>query len=414
MAFLSEIAMDNPSAISFASGAPAEACFELERWLKVIPRFQHDIAAARNIDAMAAGRMLGQYGRTSGLINDLIAENLLKDYGVECTPDRVIVTNGCQEALLMCLQTLCASEDDVVLARNPTYIGVTGAAALSGIRLYPLESNADESVASSFRRAVLALTLQGKRPRAFYLIPDFDNPTGDVLSVLDRRAVLAVAAEYGVVILEDNPYGMFRFEGSLIPPLAALDSSGTVIFLGTYSKTLCPAVRVGCAALPETLFGAVSGRLALAKKLRERKSFLSVTTSQINQALVGGILLEEAGSLARIVEPARRFYQTNRDVMLQSILAAFDDDRSLVKWNVPSGGFFLSMELPFSFGKDDMMECVATHGVIAMPMSFFALDGSQQNLVRLSFSNVTPEEITSGVERFARYVRDRLNTVAGF
>ena len=240
------------------------------------------------------------------------------------------------------------------------------------------------------------------------MIPDFDNPTATVIPAREREAVLAVAAEFQIIVLEDNPYGMFCFEGDRQPSMASLDRYGVVVHLGTYSKTLCPAVRVGYAALPETLFGDESASRALAADLSERKSYLTVNTSQLNQALVGGILLAEGCTLARLIRPSLDFYRRNREVLLESLAAAFGGGRQEVTWNRPLGGFFLSLQLPFGFGETEMLECAAEHDVVVMPMSFFALDGSCQDRVRLAFSNVTPEAITTGVERFARYVRRRL------
>jgi (S)-3,5-dihydroxyphenylglycine transaminase len=405
MNFLSEVALDYPDAISFASGRPAEAFFDVDAWLEAIPRFGRYLAARDGRDPVAVVRSLAQYGRTTGLINALVSAQLAHDEAITCPPERIVVTSGCQEALALCLQALCPHADDVALARNPTYIGLTGAADLAGITLVPLEEHAEGDTADAFRRTVVALRANGKRPRALYLIPEFDNPTGAVLSEREREALLAVSAEFGVVVLEDNPYGMFRFEGGRTPSLFSLDRTGLVIYLGTYSKTLCPAVRVGCAALPETFFGDASASRAFAVELSERKSFLTVNTSQLNQALVGGVLLAEGGSLGRLIEPARDFYRANRDVLLGSLAAAFADECERVSWNRPAGGFFLSVRLPFRFGRSEMLACASADGVIVMPMAFFALDGSQQERVRLSFSNLSPEEIATGVERFAGYVR---------
>lgn len=405
MRFLNEIADDYPSAISFASGRPADEFFDFDEWMHAVHRYRRHLATREGSDPVIVGRRLGQYGRTAGIINELIAEQLRRDEGILTTPDRILVTAGCQEALALCVQGLCSEPTDALLVRNPTYIGATGAASLARVDVIALDHRAGIDCASGLRDAIVRAERQGKRPRALYLVPQFDNPTGEVLSTRERRSILEICAANRIVVLEDNPYGMFRFEGERDPPMAALDVHGCVIYLATYSKTLCPAVRVGCAVLPETLFGDDAASRALATELAERKSFLTVNTSQFNQALVGGVLLAQEGSLARLVEPARARYRCNRDLMLASLEHAFAS--SCVTWNRPKGGFFLSLELPFPFDANDVRECAADYGVIVMPMSFFALDDSQQRRVRFSFSNLAPEQVERGIASFARYVAAR-------
>lgn len=407
MNFLSEVALDYPKAISFASGRPTDAFFDLEAWFGAAARFGDYVAARTASSPAAVGKLLAQYGRTNGLINDLVSQQLAKDDGVVCPADRLIITAGCQEAMALCLQALCARPGDVVLARNPTYIGITGAADFAGIPIVPLADDGTANLVIAFREAIAALRADGKNPRVLYLIPEFDNPTGTVLSKQDRAGLIEVAAEFQIVILEDNPYGMFRFDGDKEPPMYALDGYGLVIYLGTYSKTLCPAVRVGCAALPETLFGDKAASAALANEIGERKSYLTVNTSQLTQAIVAGILLEQQCTLSALTTPALQFYRRNRDVLAESLATAFGNRGGTV-WTRPDGGFFLSLTLPFAFRRDEMIVCAKDHGVIVMPMSFFALDDSQENVVRVSFSNVSPDAIRAGVERFAAYVNDRV------
>jgi (S)-3,5-dihydroxyphenylglycine transaminase len=408
MNFLSEVEFDYPKAISFASGRPTESFFDLDAWLGAIGVFQKHDAELHGYDTSASARRLAQYGRTGGLINAIVAAQVANDDGLTCTPEQIVITNGCQEAMALCLQTLCCHPGDVILARNPTYIGVTGAARLAGVELAPVDAAADGSLAGTLRRTVAALHARGKRVRGLYLIPEFDNPTGAVISVPDREAILVFCAERNIVILEDSTYGMFRFEGDARPALATLDTSGTVIYLGTYSKTLCPSVRVGSAIVPKTLFGDAAASREFLASMTERKSFLTVNTSQFNQALVGGVLLAEGCSLRRLVRPALEFYRRNRDALMERLAVTLGTSPAGIRWNHPQGGFFLSVELPFRFEACDMVRCASEYDVIVMPMSFFSLDDSQANRVRLAFSNLSVEQVGAGIERFAAYIHDRL------
>lgn len=412
MNFLNEAANDYPQAISFASGRPAEAFFSIERWLEAVPRFQAHAAQAAGQTPLVAGRRIAQYGRTNGCINELVAQQLRNDERIECAAEQVIVTAGCQEALALIVPALCREPGDVMLARNPTYIGITGVADFAGIEIVPIEPQTGESWERALHRMTHALRRDGKTPRGFYLTPEFDNPTGTVLSEAERRSIIAGCVEHRIVALEDNPYGMFRFEGEPTASMMSLDTEGCVIYLATYSKSLCPALRVGAAVMPARLFGDVAHARRLAGELSERKSFVTVNTSQVTQALVGGVLLAEHGSLARLVDAPRRHYARNRDTMVGALASEFADVAGRVTWNRPEGGFFLGVSLPFEFGQRETVACAREYGVIVMPMTFFSLDGSRRNEVRLAFSNLTPDEIAQGVSRFARYVKGRLDAQA--
>ncbi|WP_243412342.1 PLP-dependent aminotransferase family protein [Cognatiluteimonas telluris] len=411
MNFLNEVAADYPLAVSFASGRPAEAFFELDTWLEGIPRYFDHLASRDGRSADEVARLVGQYGRTNGLINDLVAMQLLADDGVRCRAENIVITAGCQEALALCVQALCVQPGDVVLTRNPTYIGITGVATLADVDLVALDEGAG-SVAEAIGRAARTLAAQGRRARALYLIPSFDNPTGATLSQTERLAILDVCQRYRIVVLEDNPYGMFRYEGEAAPSMATLDQHGVVVYLGTYSKTLCPAVRIGCAVVPETLFGDAGASRALLDDLGMRKSFVTVNSSQLNQALVGGVLLAEQCSLERLVAPARHHYRIHRDHLLGRLAAEFPNGCG-VSWNRPEGGFFLTLELPFAFGQEQVSHCAENYQVIPLPMSFLALDGSQDRRVRMAFSNVSEAQIDAGVSRFADFVRETVAATPG-
>jgi (S)-3,5-dihydroxyphenylglycine transaminase len=403
MNFLNEVAGDFPDAISLASGRPAETFFDLDRWLQAIPLYQRELAAQWGTTYAGAGRRLAQYGRTNGLINELVAAQLKQDEGVQTSGEHVVIGAGCQEALALCLLSLCREKNDVVLARDPTYIGMTGVADLHGIDIVPLYAK-DDALADELRSVIGRLGREGKRARALYLIPEFDNPTGTVLPLQVRKELLDVCAAQRVAVLEDNPYGMFRYEGERVPTMYALDRAGSVIYLFTYSKTLCPAVRIGGAVVPDTLFGDAIAARALVAELGERKSFLTVNTSQLNQALVGGILLSGNGTLAGLVSPQRDHYRKNRDLLLSALSDEFSDNKG-IRWNRPEGGFFLTMDLPFRFARQEVLRCAREQHVIPMPLSFFSLSGICQESIRLAFSNVEPALIAEGVARLGRFVR---------
>jgi (S)-3,5-dihydroxyphenylglycine transaminase len=409
MNFLNEVADEFPSAISLAAGRPTEWFFGRLSPGSLLDAFVcYGRHAAHGRDPLKMSTRLLQYGPTAGLIGDLVSHQLRADEGVAASSDRMLITSGCQEALVLCLAELCPDPTDVVLVCNPTYIGATCAAQANRVDVFQVPNTFSDLV-EGIEQSVYQLQQSGRRARALYLIPTFDNPTGRVLNESQRRGILALCARLRIVVLEDNPYGMFRYEGEAIQPMAALDEAGCVIYLSTFSKTLAPAVRIGAAIIPETLFGDRAASRALWRHLVQRKSFLTLNTSQITQAIVGGLLLQQNGSLQQWIQPALGWYRTNRDAMLSQLQAVFKPMSDGIRWNRPSGGFFLSLDLPFRFDAEAVLECATHYGVIVMPMSFFSLDNSQDQRVRLAFSDVDPQQIRVGVTSLARYVERRMN-----
>jgi (S)-3,5-dihydroxyphenylglycine transaminase len=409
MNFLNEVAQNYPSAISFASGRPAEQFFDIEAWISRLPLFVEHFARQHGLAYETARNLIGQYGRTNGIMCDLIARQLALDEGVSCDPKQIVVTAGCQEAMSLCITHLCRHPDDIILARSPAYIGITGIADLNGIGISPFASDDSKPLAAALEDVIRNARREGKRPRVLYLVPDFDNPTGNVLSRDARLQMIEVCVRHSVVILEDNPYGMFRYDGDAVPTMFALDTKACVVYLGTYSKTICPGLRVGFAVVPDgEMPGGKSGAEML-DALSQAKSFATVNTSQIGQAIAGAILLSQAGSLRDLITPAIRHYRANRDAMLDSLGEAFSGYSDDVSWNRPDGGFFLTVRLPFEFGRDEAEICADEHGVLTMPLSFFALGEDSRDRVRLAFSNSDPERIRAGIERFGAFVKMRLD-----
>jgi len=263
--------------------------------------------------------------------------------------------------------------------------------------------------------ALRAVRQGGRVPRAVYDIPDFNNPMGTRMPLATRRALLDLARREGVLLFEDNPYGMFAYDGEPLPTLKALDEHGVVVYLGSFSKTLYPGLRIGYLVLGQEVRG-VDGRptTTLAAELSKVKSLTTVTTPPLLQAIVGGVLLEEGGSLKRLMADKLPFYRENRDRMLESLETHFGADPALaatVRWNRPHGGFFLTLTLPFDFTEERLTACAAEYGVIVCPMSFFAIEGERggrNREIRLSFSYVTPAKIEEGIARLARFVRDQV------
>jgi (S)-3,5-dihydroxyphenylglycine transaminase len=226
-----------------------------------------------------------------------------------------------------------------------------------------------------------------------------------------RRALLDLVHREGVLLFEDNPYGMFAYDGEPLPTLKSLDEHGDVVYLGSFSKTLYPGLRIGYLVADQEVRGAPGadkGPSTLAFELSKVKSLTTVTTPPLLQAIVGGLLLENGGSLQSLMAAKLPFYRENRDRMLACLAERFGAG-SGVGWNRPEGGFFLTLSLPFDFTEERLTVCARDYGVIVCPMSFFSIlgaRGGRNREIRLSFSYVPPDQIAEGIARLARFVRD--------
>jgi (S)-3,5-dihydroxyphenylglycine transaminase len=403
MNFLNEIILEYKDAISFAPGRPPEDHLQVESCFDAAREFVNYMGEGSAGREQQIWRELGQYNRTNGIINGFIAQQLKNDEGIDVSPSSLIVTVGAQEAMALVLIGLFDPARDILLASDPTYIGITGLARILGIRVLPVPSGDDGLNPEDVERAIQSCFSTG-RPRALYDIPDFNNPLGTTLSLPRRHSLLDICRKYGVLLIEDNPYGMFRYEGEKIPAMKSLDQHGTVLYIGSFSKTIFPGLRLGYLIADQKIG---SGEQVLVQELSKVKSFLTVNTSPLLQAITGGILLANHDSLHTVVRSKVEVVRRNRDVMLESLTKHFSGFEKHVTWNRPEGGFFITLTLPFPFTEEDLKLCASRFGVIVCPMCYFALSGGRECQVRLSFSYVNEEQIRQGVERIAAFVSHR-------
>jgi (S)-3,5-dihydroxyphenylglycine transaminase len=403
MNFLNEIVMGFPEAVSFAPGRPMEIHFQVEDFLENIRDFVSATAASTRTTETQVWDTLGQYSRTNGTINDLIAKQLEHDEGIRVSPESIMVTVGAQEAMAVLLAGLFDPSYDVLLVSDPAYIGITGLARILNIRTIPVASGEHGLEPEKVERAIRD-SLQWGRPRALYDIPDFNNPMGTSMPLPQRHRILEVCCRAGVLLIEDNPYGMFAYDGDRVPTLKALDDQNTVLYIGSFAKTLFPGLRLGYLVADQRS----EGDQTLAQELSRVKSLLTVNSSPLLQAAVGAILLKHQCSLQPLVTPKLTDYRRNRDLMIECLRNEFASMEELVRWNRPTGGFFLTLYLPFPFGKEELQACSSEYGVIVCPMRFFSLEPGRESQIRLSFSSVDEKQIRAGIRRLASFVRNRM------
>jgi (S)-3,5-dihydroxyphenylglycine transaminase len=233
-------------------------------------------------------------------------------------------------------------------------------------------------------------------------MPDFANPSGVSMSEATRRRLLDVAWQENLLLLEDNPYGLFHGDHERVPTLKALDEHRTVVYLGSYAKSALPGARIGYVIADQRVTG---GDGLFADELSKIKSMLTVNTPAIAQAVVGGKLVANDCALAEVNAPARRLYARNMNQILTGLARRLPPD-SGVTWNSPTGGFFAVVTVPFTVD-DTLLEYSArTHRVLWTPMSHFYDGPGGGHALRLSASLVTGDEIDEGLDRLATLITE--------
>jgi (S)-3,5-dihydroxyphenylglycine transaminase len=404
MNFLNEVTTRYPKAISFAPGRPYDGFFDTEQILAYIRGYLDHLAEIGN----SPGRIrdaLFQYGPTAGRIRELIASSLRQDENIDVPAGSIVVTVGCQEAMFLVLRALISGPEDAFLVSSPCYVGITGAARLLDIEVTAVEEREDGFRCADLEAAVHAERARGRRPRAFYVVPDHSNPAGTTMPVQTRRELLELAARHDMLIVEDSPYRLVSPRPHL-PTLKSLDPRRRVVHLGSFSKSAFPGARVGFAVADQLVTDAQGRTGLLADELAKIKSMVTVNTSSVSQAVIGGMLLACHGRLSELNALPTAYYADAMRSTLRELERCFRDDRRAalgVRWNKPDGGFFLNMRVPFRADNAALARSAEDFGVIWTPMSYFYPGGGGEHGIRLSVSYLSEEEITEGIARLARF-----------
>lgn len=410
MNFLNEVAGRHPDALSLAAGTPHEGFYDVEDIHRALRVYCDHLRTETGRTEEQIRRTLLQYGRTKGIIHELIARQLATDEGIHVDPEAILVTTGCQEALFLTLRVLRRDERDVLLAVNPAYIGVTGAARLLDLPVHPVAEGRDGIDLGDLADRVAKARADGLRPRALYVVPDYANPSGLRMPEAARRALLDLAAREDILILEDNPYGLFPLGGDedRVPTLKALDTDRRVVHLGSFSKTVFPGARIGYAVADQP---AQDGPY-LADALARAKSMVTVNTSPIAQAVAGGRLLEHGCSLVSATRREADVYRESLSRLLDGLAARFPAT-SGVRWNTPAGGFFVVVEVPFDVTDESLERSARDHRVLWTPLHHFYGSTVPLRCLRLSCSAVDPDDVEEALDRFAAFVAAHTEELEG-
>jgi len=417
MNFLNEVAILNPDAISFGSGRPDKNFFKVKDIVSSFLSFA-DSSSSRgegeSVEDFYNG--LGQYNKTKGIINDAISRLLKNDENIIADPEDIILTDGAQEGMAIVIDSLydSSSKEDVLLVSDPSYIGFVGYAKIAGMPVAPVARDEDSIDMEHLETTIGRLKKEGKNPKILYEVSDFHNPTGTYMPLEKRKQLIELAEKHNFFIVEDNPYGYFRYDTEKIPTLKALDKYQRVIYLGSFSKTLFPSIRIGYLVVDQWIVDPrdKNKQIKLVEEFKKTKSFITVNTSTLLQGMAGSFLQKKNYTMVDFCRPKVAGIRKKRDIMLESLALHFPSTETWtekIKWNRPVGGFFLVVDIPFKMTPELLKECVEDYSVIFCPMSFFCLQpetGAQQ--IRLAYSSRSHQEIRDGIERLSRFIKDKI------
>ena len=366
--------VDLNSIYSFAGGYPSADTFPLDEIRKTMSEV-----------ISTYGGQAFQYGATQGVMQ--LREAVAERYGVSV--ERVQITSSSQQGIDVCTRVL-VDPGDVILTSSPSYLG-----ALQSFRSYraDIRGVAHMNDIDSFREAYVQVIEQvlseGKKIKFLYMIPDFQNPSGESLTFGERKMLVELARRYGFLIVEDSPYRELRYEGEDIPTMYSIDPD-IVIHLGSFSKIFAPGFRLGWAiAHPEIL-----------DKIYVCKQSLDLCPPVFDQYVAAEFL--RSGRLDANLSGSIGLYKGKRDLLL-SLLDKYMPQG--VRWTHPEGGLFLFLTMPEGFDAVKFYDTALDAGVAYVAGEFFHPDGSGKNTMRMNFSFMTEEKITEGVQLLARLLR---------
>jgi 2-aminoadipate transaminase len=371
-----------PEIISLAGGLPDTSTFPAE-----------DVAALMaRVAANASARAL-QYGPTEGM-DELKAciVRVMAEEGMEVGPDEILVTTGGQQVIDLVCKTLI-DPGDVIVAEGPTYPGAVPTFGAYEADVVQIEMDADGMRVDVLEETLDQLEREGRTPKFVYTVPTFQNPAGVTMALDRRRRLVQLAAERELFVLEDNPYGLLRYEGDPLPPLYALDGGEYVIYLGTFSKILSPGLRLGWTAAPRPVL----------EKLNLGKQGADLCSSTFGQHFVVEYFAQR--DWRDLLFTLREVYRRRRDTLLDALAEHLPHE---AEWTRPRGGLFIWATLPDYIDTTDLLARALREHVAFVPGRAAYLDGRGGSSMRLNFSGVGEDDLREGVRRIGKVVSEQV------
>jgi 2-aminoadipate transaminase len=377
---------NRPEVVSLAGGMPYIAGLPLEEIAETMRRL-----------IIERGATVLQYGSGQGdeELREQIVE-VMKLEGIHAHPDDVVVTTGSQQAVDL-VTKIFINPGDVIIAEAPSYVGALGVFRAHEAEVVHVPMDEDGLIPESLDETITRLKVAGKRVKFLYTVPNFHNPAGVTLSLERRPKIVEIAKRHGVLILEDNPYGLLGFDSEPLPAMRSLSEDG-VIYLGSFSKTFAPGFRVGWAVAPH----AVREKLVLASEAA------ILCPSNASQMAISSYLAHH--DWLGQIKSFRVQYRERRD----AIIEALEEHIPAATWTVPAGGFYTWVKLPEGLDSKSMLPRAVTARVAYVPGTAFYMDGQGADHMRLSFCYPTPDRIREGVRRLAGVVDSEMELVKIF
>ncbi|HEY4464303.1 MAG TPA: PLP-dependent aminotransferase family protein [Streptosporangiaceae bacterium] len=376
-----------PEIVSLAGGSPYVTALPLD----VVGTMVGQLVADQGSVALQYCTAQGDVG-----LREKICEVMSLE-GIRAHPDDVVVTVGSQQALDL-ITRIFVDPGDVVLAEAPSYVGALGSFAAYQANVVHVQMDDEGLIPEALEEAIGRLTAAGRRIKFLYTVPNYHNPAGVTLAVARRQRILDICQAAGLLVIEDNPYGLLGFDGEPLRALRADDADG-VVYLGTFSKTFAPGVRVGWAAAPP----AIRDKLVLAAESAV------LCHSSFSQLAVREYLATQPWR--EQVKDFRELYHQRRDAMLDALSAQMPDG---CRWTTPAGGFYVWLKLPEGIDSKAMLPRAVSSRVAYVPGTGFYADGSGTDHVRLSYCFPEPERIREGVRRLASVIEAEIDLHATF
>jgi 2-aminoadipate transaminase len=380
-----------PEVISLAGGLPDTSTFPPETFVALMEQIARECCASAL-----------QYGPTEGFeetkrrMVEVMAEE-----GMRADPDDIVVTTGGQQVIDLVAKTL-VDPGDVVICEAPTYPGAVPVFSSYEADVIQIEMDADGMRIDLLEEALNRLDAERRRPKFIYTVPTFQNPAGVTLSEPRRRRLVELARERELLVLEDNPYGLLRYEGDPLPPLFALDGGEYVLYLGTFSKILSPGIRLGWLAAPAPVLA----------KVKLGKQAADLCSSSLTQKLVDAYF--EQGRWRRYIADLSVLYRERRDTMLDALAEFFPPE---AEWTRPAGGLFIWATLPDFIDTSDLLaKAIREEQVAFVPGAAAYVDGRGASSMRLNFSGADADAIREGVRRIGKVIGEQIalySTVTG-
>ncbi len=368
-----------PGLISLAGGSP---------YLQELPLDELADATASIIRSQGLAAL--QYGPGQGLaeLRELACEMMAAEGILDADPADVVITTGSQSGQDVAAKVFC-NPGDVVLCEDPTYVGALNAFESYEVDIQPVAMDSEGLIPEALWERISSLRAAGKTIKMLYTIPSFNNPSGITLSAGRRDEVVQICRENNILVLEDNPYGLLRFDGEPLAPLRASNAED-VLYLGSFSKNFAPGMRLGWALIPRHLF---------------RRFYLACESvvlcpSPLTQ-MITAAYLRDFDWMGRIRD-SRRLYAGRCAAMLAALQEEMPDG---VTWTVPDGGFFVWLSLPEGIDTYPLLAEAIEAGTVFIPGTAFTPGDEPSSRLRLAFSAVSEQDIAEGVRRLAPVIR---------